>query len=207
MLAKPQAITPVSFEEFVTWYPEAATERYELHNGTIVVMPKPLGKHSEIAGFLGFELNLASRAAGLPYLVPRECLLKPEGAESGYEPDVVLLDRLALAAEPRWAAESVITSGQSVRLAIEVVSTNWHADYALKLDDYEAMGIQEYWIVDYLGLGGRRYIGSPKQPTLSLCVLVEGAYEVRVLRADRVLRSPLFPNLELTVEQIFRAGS
>ena len=27
------------------------------------------------------------------------------------------------------------------------------------------MGIAEYWILDYQGLGGRRYIGSPKQPT------------------------------------------
>jgi Protein of unknown function (DUF820). len=46
-----------------------------------------------------------------------------------------------------------------------LVSTNWRDDYGYKLVDYEALGISEYWIADYLGLGGRRYIGNPKQPT------------------------------------------
>ena len=34
------------------------------------------------------------------------------------------------------------------------------------------MGIAEYWIVDYLGLGGRRCIGSPQQPTVTVGELV-----------------------------------
>ena len=34
-------------------------------------------------------------------------------------------------------------------LAIEVVSTNWRDDYRIKLNEYETLGIQEYWIVDY----------------------------------------------------------
>jgi len=33
-----------------------------------------------------------------------------------------------------------------------------------KLADYEALGIVEYWIVDYLALGASRYTGKPKQP-------------------------------------------
>ncbi|MDJ0717477.1 MAG: Uma2 family endonuclease [Prochloraceae cyanobacterium] len=52
---------------------------------------------------------------------------------------------------------------------VEVVSTNWRDDYALKMSDYESIGIDEYWIIDYLGIGGRRYIGSPKQPTFTVC--------------------------------------
>ena len=50
----------------------------------------------------------------------------------------------------------------------DVVSTNWQDDYLVKLADYERMEIPEYWIVDYRALGGRRYIGSPKTPTLSV---------------------------------------
>lgn len=46
-------------------------------------------------------------------------------------------------------------------LVVEVVSTNWHDPYARKLEDYEALGILEYWIVDYQALGGRRFIGFP----------------------------------------------
>ncbi len=48
---------------------------------------------------------------------------------------------------------------------IEVVSSNWRYDYYLKYADYEEMGIPEYWIVDYAALGGRNFIGNPKQPT------------------------------------------
>jgi Uma2 family endonuclease len=48
----------------------------------------------------------------------------------------------------------------------------------LKLGEYEKLGIAEYWIVDHLGLGGKRYIGDPKQPTVSIHHLVEGEYTV-----------------------------
>ena len=62
---------------------------------------------------------------------------------------------------------STITKGAILLpLVVEVVSTNWRTDYAHKLADYESLGIPEYWIVDYLGLGGKRYIGDPKQPTI-----------------------------------------
>jgi Uma2 family endonuclease len=49
-----------------------------------------------------------------------------------------------------------------IPLVIEVVSTNWRDDYLLKVADYEEMGVPEYWIVVYLGLGGRRFIGKKK---------------------------------------------
>lgn len=38
----------------------------------------------------------------------------------------------------------------------------------MKLGEYEALGIQEYWIVDYVALGGRRFIGNPKRTTNTL---------------------------------------
>jgi Uma2 family endonuclease len=96
--------------------------------------------------------------------------------------------------------------GSSVRLIVEVVSTNWRDDYRYKLVDYEALGISEYWIADYLGLGGRRYIGNPKQPTFSVYQLIDGEYQVSQFRgSDRVV-SPTFGQLNLSVQQIFSAG-
>ena len=133
----------VTFDEFIAWYPENSPTRYELHDGIIVEMPKPTGKHSEIAGFLNIETGVTCRSAQLPYFIPRECVVKPYRDKSGYEPDVIVLDRQAVKLEPRWESESIITLGSSVRLIVEVVSTNWHDDYALKLEDYETMGIQE----------------------------------------------------------------
>ena len=196
----------VTFDEFIAWYPENSEHRYELHDGVIVEMPKPTGKHSEIAGFLNIEIGVTCRSAQLPYFIPRECVVKPDRDKSGYEPDVIVLDKQAVFDEPRWESESIITMGSSVRLIVEVVSTNWHDDYALKLEDYEAMGIPEYWIVDYLGLGGRRYIGNPKQPTLSVYQLVKGEYSCHQFREGSRIESPTFQDLNLTASQVFAAG-
>jgi Uma2 family endonuclease len=133
-------------------------------------------------------------------------VVKPLRDESGYEPDVIILDRLSLRDEPRWEAESIVTMGSSVRLIVEVVSTNWRDDYCLTSANYEEMGIPEYWIVDYLSLGGRRFIGNPKQPTLSIYQRVDGEYQVSQFRGNNRLESPGFPQLNLTAESVFRAG-
>jgi Uma2 family endonuclease len=196
----------VAFDEFVTWYPENSVHKYELHNGVIVEMALGTGDHSDVTGFIASEINFEIRRLQLPYSIPGDCLLKPVRNDSGYKPDVVVLNRTALINEPRWKKESVITIGPSVRLAVEVVSSNWRDDYFLKASDYEEMSIPEYWIVDYLGLGGRKFIGTPKQPTLSVCQLVDGEYQVTQFRGDDLIESPAFPELKLTASQIFRAG-
>ena len=195
-----------TFDEFAAWYPENSVHRYELHNGVIVEMPLGTGDHSRVTGFTRDEISAEIRRLKLPYFIPGDCLLKPIRDEAGYQPDVIVLDQVALANEPRWDRESIITMGSSVRLAVEVVSTNWRDDYHFKFADYEEMGVPEYWIVDYLGLGGRKFIGTPKQPTLSVCQLVDGEYQVTQFRGDDLIESPAFPELRLTTEQIFRAG-
>lgn len=196
----------VTFDEFIAWYPEKSEHRYELHNGVIVEMPKPTGEHSELGGFLSLEIGLQCRSNQLPYFIPKECVVKPFRDESGYEPDIIVLDRQAVANEPRWSKQSIITMGSSVRLIVEIVSTNWRDDYFTKAGDYEEMGIPEYWIVDYLGLGGRRFIGNPKQPTFSVHQLVDGEYQVSQFQGNSLVKSPAFPNFNLTAEQIFRFG-
>lgn len=194
----------ISFDEFLEWKPENG--RYELRNGVIFEMPNPTGKHSVVSGFQALELGFEIRRSQLPYFIPKECTIKFSD-NSGYDPDVIVLDKQAVEAnEPRWERESVITRGDSVKLVIEVVSTNWRDDYAHKMSDYEALGIAEYWIVDYLGLGGTRYIGSPKQPTLSVCQLVDGEYQIKLFRGDERIESIVFPELSLTAQQIFNGG-
>ena len=196
----------ITFDEFVAWYPENSVHKYELHNGVIVEMPLGTGDHSDVTGFISGEINFEIRRLQLPYSIPGDCLLKPVRDEAGYQPDIIVLDRTALANEPRWKKESIITMGSSVRLAVEVVSTNWQDDYLVKVADYERLGIPEYWVVDYAALGGRRFIGNPKQPTISVYQLVDGEYQINQFGGDDIVESLAFPELRLTVKQIFRAG-
>ena len=66
------------------------------------------------------------------------------------------------------------------------------------------MGILEYWIVDYAALGGRNFIGNPKQPTISVCNLVDEEYTITKFQNSDRLISQTFPDLTLTVNQIFQ---
>lgn len=183
----------MSFEEFSEWYPENG-RRYELHNGIVIEM-QPTGSHELIAGFLAEELTLEIRTSKLPYTIPRTCLLKPHLPDSGYQPDVAVLNRKVLADEPLWEKASTIQSGKTIPLVIEVVSTNWQDDYAHKLVEYEAMGIVEYWIVDFRALGAVRYIGKPKQPTITVCHLIEGEYQMQRFITGQRLESSIFLTL------------
>ncbi|MCZ0904654.1 Uma2 family endonuclease, partial [Microcoleus sp. HI-ES] len=99
------------------------------------------------------------------------------------------------------------TRGETIRLVIEIVSTNWQDDYLIKLAEYEKLAIPEYWIVDYLGLGGRRYIGNPKQPTFSVYQLIDGEYQVKLFRGCEGIESRTFPELKLTAQQVFAKGN
>ena len=137
--AQPQ---PLTFEEFLATYPDDGGI-YELMNGEIVAV-NPTGKHEEVVAFIVAELNFEIRRLSLPYLLPRTCTLKPAVPNTGYKPDITVLNRAALDRESRWEPSSTILQGSSVPLVVEVVSTNWRDDYDHKRADYEAMGIQEY---------------------------------------------------------------
>jgi hypothetical protein len=193
-----------TFQEFVDWLPENSDVRYELHHGNIVEMAQPVGEHEEIKGFLNVEIAFEIKRLGLSYSIPNQVIVRPDDKDSGYFPDVLIMNRANLPNESRWKKESILSSGASIPLVIEVVSTNWRADYYSKFADYEEMGILEYWIVDYAALGGRNFIGNPKQPTISVCNLVEGEYQISNFQNSDRLISQTFPDLNLTVSQVFQ---
>ncbi|KAF3885683.1 MULTISPECIES: Uma2 family endonuclease [Nostocales] len=202
-----QALTKiVTFDEFIAWYPKNLGIRYELHNGEIVEMSQPAGKHEKVKGFLVRKLSVEFDRLNLPYFIPNQAIVKPPNKESGYFPDILILNDAALASEPLWEKSSTVIFGASIPLVVEVVSTNWRDDYYIKLADYEEMGIREYWVVDYAALGARKFIGNPKQSTFSLYQLIDGEYQVTLFRGSDKIVSPTFPELNLTAEQIFQAG-
>lgn len=196
----------VTFDEFVAQYPDNPQRRYELHDGVIVEMAQPTGDHEEVTGFLATKITLEYSRLNLPYFIPKTVFVKPLENESAYSADVLILNQPNLVNELLWKRASTVSLAASIPLVVEVVSTNWRDDYHKKYADYEQMGIPEYWIVDYAALGGREFIGKPKQPTILVCCLEEGEYLINKFRGNDRIQSSTFPELNLTAEQIFRAG-
>jgi Uma2 family endonuclease len=107
-----------------------------------------------------------------------------------------------LDAEPLWEQLTVISYGSSIKLVVEIVSTNWETDYARKNEEYALMGINEYWIVDFKGLGGTAFIGKPKQPTFTVCQLVGDEYQQTQFRLGDSIVSPTFPEIQIRLDDI-----
>ncbi len=194
----------LSFDAFIAHYGD--DPRYELIDGEVFDL-EPTGTHEEVAAFLTMKICAQIEAIGRPWLVLQRALLRPARTTmTAFRPDLVVVDQEKLAQEPLWPEQSILTSGRSIAFVAEVVSSNWQNDYARKLEDYATLGIPEYWIADYAGLGGTRHIGKPKQPTLSICTLTNGEYKVQPFRGTDILVSPTFPQFRLTAEQVLRAG-
>jgi Uma2 family endonuclease len=168
---------------------------------------EPTGLHEEVAAFITAKICVQIDATGLPWFVLQRGLLRPANSDmTAFRPDVAVVNRTELTKELLWSNQSILTLGSSIKFVAEVVSRNWQNDYARKVEDYAALGIPEYWIADYAGLGGTRQIGKPKQPTLSICILVNGEYEIQQLRGNQPISSPTFPRLKLTAEQVLKAN-
>lgn len=189
----------LTFEEFLEQYPDGYGI-YELVNGEIVQV-EPTRAHKNVARFLVFAFNDEIRRLKLGYIADKDIVVRTvtaSGQEQGRNPDVGVVS--ASVWNSNVLAYGALT--EPIQLAVEVASTNWEDDYVDKLDEYQRLGIPEYWIVDYLAIASRAYLGNPKVPTVSVYQLVEGQYQVQKFRGSERILSNTFPELELTVEQV-----
>ncbi len=193
----------LTFEEFLEQYPDGYGI-YELVNGEIVQVELTRA-HKNVARFLVFAFNDEIRRLKVDYIPDKDIVVRTvttSGEEHGRNPDVGVVS--ALVWNSNVLAYGALT--EPIQLAVEVASTNWEDDYVDKLDEYQRLGIPEYWIVDYLAIASRAYLGNPKVPTVSVYQLIEGQYQVQKFRgSDRIL-SNTFPELELTVEQLVESS-
>jgi Uma2 family endonuclease len=192
-----QTKTKVTFLEFLKNYPEG-TGIYELVNGEIV---KVEAINKNVARFLMFGFNDEIRRLGLDYIVDKDIVLrtaKASGQEQGRNPDVGVVKASV------WNSNALSYGAliEPIQLAVEVVSTNWEDDYVDKLEEYQRLGIFEYWIVDYLAIASRAYLGNPKEPTVFVYSLENDRYVVQSFRRNERIISPTFPELEINVEQL-----
>jgi Uma2 family endonuclease len=190
----------LTFEEFIAQYGD--NTRYELIDGQLRDM-EPTGLHEAVAGSIAGRIYVEIFNSNFNWLIPKTCLIKPPAAEAtALRPDVIVLDKAELSKEPLWSKEPIICNGSTIKLVAEVVSTNWQDDYARKVEEYAFLNIPEYWIVDFRGLGGLQFIGNPKQPTFTVCQLVNGVYQQQQYHLGDTISSELLPNLQLKLDDI-----
>jgi len=190
----------LSFKDFIAQY--GNNPHYELIDGELRDV-NPTGPHEAVAGKIaGYLFNEILRQ-NLPWFIPKNCLIQPPAATAtALRPDVIVLDEREIEQEPLWQREPIITRGSTIKLVVEVVSTNWQDDYARKVEEYAFLGIPEYWIVDYLGLGGIAFIGKPKQPTFTVFCLQDGEYEQQQYRVDDAISSEVLPDFNLKLSNL-----
>jgi Uma2 family endonuclease len=193
----------LTFEQFLAQYPEGKG-KFELVNGELVKV-EATRAHKNVSRFLMFAFNDEIKRLELDYIVDKDIVIKTvnaAGEEQGRIPDVSVVKGSI------WNANVTAYGAlrEPIQLAVEVSSTNWDDDYIDKLEEYERLGIPEYWIVDYLAIASRNYLGNPKIPTVFVHQLVEGQYQAQAFKGDNIIKSLTFPELKLTVEQIIKAS-
>lgn len=200
MIVTIQAQQKLTFEQFLEQCPPEG--RYEFVDGEIVRI-LATRKHDTVAEFISDIFKDESKRHNLNYWVSGRVtvatLNKTSGRQQGRNPDVSVVDRTVWEAYP--TAYSALL--EPIQLAVEVVSTNWEDDYVDKFDEYQRLGVAEYWIVDYLAIGSRKYLGNPKEPSVFVYVLnAEGLYNCDRFQGEDRIISPTFPELNLTVSQV-----
>ena len=192
----------LNFDQFLEQCPEDG--RYELVDGKMV---RKLATriHYDVAWLILKSFDREVERLNLNYVVNDVAAVlttNKKGKEQGRHPDVSVINRDV------WRSDRLNHRGirEPIQLAVEVVSNNWEDDYIDKLEEYERLGIPEYWIVDYLAIGSRDYLGDPKLPSVLIFTLdTEGKYQMTIFQnSDRIVSST-FPELNLTVEQIMAA--
>lgn len=196
---------PMSFEDFLVW-DDGSSQDCELQDGYPVPIVDPNAQHEDVVHGLCRTLEDHCKAFNLPY-VPRQgkqVLLRNHpltGRQESRKADIVVFT------QEEWDRMRSSSSSAAAHvpppLVIEVVSSNWKVDYDAKVGEYEETGISEYWIVDYAGFGGIRFIGKPKQPTITIYTLSDGEYIPQQFRGSDRLISQIFPHLQLTATEIF----
>ena len=185
---RPTSDVKLTYDDFLLLPDDG--QRHELIDGEHYVTPSPNPAHQVIVGNLYFALRtyLEANQVGQLFTAPLDVVFS--------EYDVVEPDLLFITAARR---HDVVTS-QNVRgapdLVIEVGSPGTRRrDETIKRRLYERDGVTEYWIVD------------PDLEVVRIYRREDGGYSrPRELsrEAGDVLQSPLFPDLILSLETIFR---
>jgi Uma2 family endonuclease len=181
----PQTSTKMTYEDLLL-LPEDGL-RHEIIDGEHYVNASPVTKHQRVSMRLIVEISyyLREHPVGELFHAPLDIVL------SRY--DVVEPDLLYISNERREIITTKNVQG-SPDLLVEILSgSNRKYDEVMKRALYERTGVSEYWIVD----PDRDHVRVFRRNTA-------GRYETAAdLSRDETLTSPLFPTLEIQLDEIF----
>ena len=178
--------------EYLT-YDDGTDTRYELVNGELVTMAQPTGIHGGMSEFANDSFRLEIQRLQLPLISKQDLIAVQTGRVNGKitcrVPDVVVIT------SEQWQEmrfrEAVLTDSVPL-LVVEIVSDSTrNIDYRKKRAEYNAIEIPEYWIIDF------------SDRKVTVLFLEDGLYEEIVYRGEEIIKSLLFPELQLTPAQIF----
>ncbi|NJL02066.1 MAG: Uma2 family endonuclease [Spirulinaceae cyanobacterium RM2_2_10] len=181
-----------SFEEYLS-YDDGTDNLYELFNGELVAVPPESGFNVEIVTLLVVKF-----AAKIDYRRVRGHSLELEvrGEPRNRYPDFTIIREEHI--ELLKQRNTIRLSMAPPLLVVEVVSpgeVQRHRDYIAKRQQYEDIGVPEYWIVD------------PQAREVLVLALTEGRYrEVATWRDDAALVSSQLGAIALTAAELFAAA-
>lgn len=179
---------PMTYEEYLAWEQEGVGLTEWVDGEVIVHMPpKPL--HQDLVSFLdrlvGAFVDLYD--LGKLYVSPIEVKLWPDGPSR--EPDLVFLSN---SNRHRITSKRIVGAPD---LIIEIVSTeSVRRDRVDKHDEYEGVGVREYWVIDNRP-GQRRALFHQLAP--------DGQYQRVPIEEDGVYRSAVLPGFWLRVDWLW----
>ncbi|MGK7930647.1 MAG: Uma2 family endonuclease [Microcystaceae cyanobacterium] len=177
-----------TFEEYLA-YDDGTDNKYELVNGELKLMPTASGFHTLILMLIYDILKEEIKKLQHEWKVTPANVGVRTAKNKSRIPDLMVLS-----AEQCQALRNMTTAVLETPplLAIEIVSpSNADDDYRYKRSEYAVIEIPEYWIID------------PQDKKVAVLLLESGFYEVSEYQDNQEIKSTLFSNLKLTVNQIF----
>jgi Uma2 family endonuclease len=176
ILLTPQEFDEADFED--GW-------RYELVNGVLIVVPIPLENEADPNEEVGHWLRTYRASHPLGSVL-----------------DATLSERIVRTGQNRRRADRLIWAGlgrlprryETPTIIAEFVSAgrrNWIRDYETKRDEYLALGVREYWVIDRF------------RHTLTVFRLHGGKVRKRVFTKEQTYKTKLLPGFELPLAALF----
>ena len=159
--------------------------KVEFINGEIVVHSPVKKEHTDATGFLYQLMNPFVRIAKLGYVGYEKVM--SAFTRNDYEPDVVFFGIEKSAAFQKGMWKYPVPD-----FIVEVLSEGTeNRDRGIKMEDYEAHGVQEYWIID------------PVEESVEQYFLHDGKFKLHLKSGQGIIKSQVITGFSIDIRAIF----